>query len=190
MPFCLHRTLGKKNRKPLQNAISGAYPRLAQDVSFTAHCARSLGEDPVVRFRPLREGYRPLSGTERRHLTTIGRKCPTTKDAATTSTSTRDSTRVESSAWRTKIGRWHPGAPCSFKMRGIVTDGRSWGGPGLEIEKTGGVHQGLQCNVEDLHHHLGGSRCTAHNVWQIGGVSTTSLRNVGYREQSFRRRWP
>ncbi len=56
----LYWTLSGKNRQPLQAAISDTYSHLAQEISFTVHRAQSSRNDPVVRFRPLRAGYRPL----------------------------------------------------------------------------------------------------------------------------------
>ena len=100
---------------------------------------------------------------------TIGRKCLTTIDRATISTSMRDSTHGESSAWRTKMGGCHPGAVSSSKVWGIVISSRSWGGLGFEIEKTGRVAQGLRCRVADPWHHPGGPLYTAHKVRQVSG---------------------
>ena len=117
---------------------------------------------------------------------TIDRKSSTTTDAAITSTSTRDSTRGRSSARCTKTGGWHPGAPPSFRFWGIVSNGRSWGGLGLDVELTGRVLPELQCHVADPWHHLGGSRCTAHKVWQVDEEGITSLRKVGYSKQLLR----
>ena len=40
----------------------------AQDISFTAHRARSLGKDLVARSRSLGEGYRPPLGSRGGYL--------------------------------------------------------------------------------------------------------------------------
>ena len=53
----------------------------------------------------------------------------------------------------------------------------------LRSDKPAGRQRELQCHVADPWHHLGGSRCTAHKVWQVNGGGTTSLGKVGYRKQ-------
>ncbi len=65
----LHRTLSGKSHQPLQAAASGTYTHLARDFSFTMHRAQSPGDDPVARFGPLCEGYRPPLGDQGGHLT-------------------------------------------------------------------------------------------------------------------------
>ena len=128
---CFPRTLSGKNRQLLQVATSDTYPHLAQDISFTAHRAQSYEKNPVVRLRPLRGGHRPLLGSQGRHSTNSRQKM---LDHDRYSNNQRDSTHGESSAWRTMEGGWHPGAPSSFRIRGIVSNGRSWGDPELEVQ--------------------------------------------------------
>ena len=65
-----------KNHQPLQAATSGAYSHSAQDIRFTAHRTQSPGNDPVARFRSLREGYRPLLDDQGKHFTNYRQKTP------------------------------------------------------------------------------------------------------------------
>ncbi len=64
----LHWTQSGKNHQPLQTALSGAYPYLAQDIGFTMHRAQNPWGNPVGRFRSFRGRYRPLLGGQGRYL--------------------------------------------------------------------------------------------------------------------------
>ncbi len=109
---CFHGTLSGKNCQPLQAATSDTYPHLAgtyRRVSTsrcTAHKVRGIFQwyASGLYAKGIGHFWLAIMGTSR----TIGKKCSTTTDTATTNTSMRDSTHGESSAWRTKMGGWHP----------------------------------------------------------------------------------
>ena len=73
---CLHWTLSEKNQQPQQAATSDACAHLAQGTSFSTHRARGPGKDPVVRFRPSHERYRPFLGGQARYLANNRSKMP------------------------------------------------------------------------------------------------------------------
>ncbi len=124
----LLRTLGGKNYEPLNTAPSGTYPYLAQYIS--CGLIYDPATDPVVRFRPLREGYRPPLGSRADNWMRMPNHKNTTK--YTNSTSKRGFTQGESSAWCTRTGGWHfgqyptskRGVSLAVAVAGVALDSR------------------------------------------------------------------
>ncbi len=116
--------------------ILGRIPMLGSACQHYSTPRAKFGERPGGPFQAFTWSVGHFQAVEVGTSQTIGWKCPTPIDGAATSTQTRDSTQGEPSAWRTKAGGWHTGAVSIFKERGIVSNSRSWDGPGLKIGST------------------------------------------------------